>query len=361
MPFSMTAVQQSDQKAGDIATALLAHYRANARALPWRAAPGSALPDPYHVWLSEIMLQQTTVAAVIPYFERFTQRWPDIAALAAANNADVMAAWAGLGYYARARNLVACAKVVISGHQSSLPETEAELLKLPGIGAYTAAAIAAIAFGQRAVVVDANVERVISRLFAIDTPLPGGKAEIRAATDAITPDLAAGDFAQAMMDLGAGICSVRNPSCMICPLLSYCAAGQAGTAEAYPVKPAKKAKPHRIGTTYWIEQDGKVWLVKRGSKGMLGGMRALPDDNWNAKTDGSGTAPFIADWTTLPLTVEHVFTHFSLTLKIAVTASTPAADELGEGEYWPVNSLDNAGLPTLFSKVAKAVMARGER
>ena len=356
----MTAVQYSNKNAGDIASALLAHYRKNARALPWRAPPGTNLPDPYNVWLSEIMLQQTTVTAVIPHFERFTARWPDFTALAAADEADVMAAWAGLGYYARARNLVASAKVVAVHHHSRLPETEAELLKLPGIGQYTAAAIAAIAFGQRAVVVDANIERVVARLFAIGTPLPSGRVQIRAAADTITPDVCAGDFAQAMMDLGAGICSVRNPSCVICPLLGYCAAGQAGTAEAYPVKLAKKTKPNRTGTAYWIEQDGQVWLVKRDGKGMLGGMRALPDDGWTAKIDGSDVPLFLADWKILPQTVAHVFTHFSLDLKIAVTASTFDRDALGEGEYWPVKSLDKAGLPTLFNKVAKAVFASGE-
>ena len=350
----MSAVQHSDQKAGDIAAALLAHYRKSARRLPWRAPPGSALPDAYHVWLSEIMLQQTTVAAVIPYFERFTDRWPGFAALAAADEADVMAAWAGLGYYARARNLIACAKTVASSHQGQLPQTEEELLKLPGIGSYTAAAIASIAFGRRAVVVDANVERVVARLFAIDTPLPAGKVEIRSATDAITPNKAAGDFAQAMMDLGAGICSVRNPSCKICPLLAYCVAGQAGTPESFPVKPPKRAKPHRTGTAYWIERDDHVWLVRRGGSGMLAGMRALPDDSWSAKWDGNGAPPFAGEWQTLPATVEHVFTHFSLSLAIAVTASQPAAETLGEGEYWPLKSLDKAGLPTLFSKAAKA-------
>ncbi len=361
MPFSMTDVQHGDQKAGDIAAVLLAHYCKNARALPWRAKPGAKLPDPYHVWLSEIMLQQTTVAAVIPYFQRFTSRWPDFAALAGADQADVMAEWAGLGYYARARNLVACAQVVSSKLQGRLPDCEAELLKLPGIGSYTAAAIAAIAFGRRAVVIDGNVERVVARLFAIDMPLPSGKSAIRAATDAITPDLAVGDFAQAMMDLGSGICSVRNPSCMICPLLPYCAGGKAGNAEAYPFKPAKKAKPTRTGTAYWIERDGKLWLVTRCGNGMLGGMRALPDDGWSAKADGSGVAPFDADWQILPQTVQHVFTHFSLSLKIAVTASVPDTEALGDGEYWPVKSLDKAGLPTLFSKAAKAAMARGER
>jgi A/G-specific adenine glycosylase len=356
----MTVVQHSDQKAGDIATALLAHYRKNARNLPWRARPGAAAPDPYHVWLSEIMLQQTTVAAVIPYFLTFTSRWPNFAALAGADQAEVMAAWAGLGYYARARNLVACAAVVASEHGGKLPSAEADLLKLPGIGPYTAAAIAAIAFGQRAVVVDANVERVVSRLFAISTQLPAGKAEIWAATDAITPDAEAGDFAQAMMDLGAGICSVRNPSCMICPLLSHCAAGQAGTAEGYPVKPAKKAKPHRTGTAYWIQRGDAVLLVTRGGKGMLAGMRALPDDGWSAQKDGDGVAPFDADWQILPQAVAHVFTHFTLSLKIAVTASGLVDNPLTDAEFWPLKSLDKAGLPTLFSKVAKAVIASGQ-
>ncbi len=356
----MPAVQPKPQKTGDIDALLLAHYDVHARDLPWRKLPGQGLPDPYHVWLSEIMLQQTTVAAVGPYFRSFAQRWPDFASLAAAEDADVMAAWAGLGYYARARNLVKCARVVASEYSGQLPDTEAELLKLPGIGSYTAAAVAAIAFNQRAVVVDANVERVVSRLFAIDAPLPAAKAAIRAATDAITPAARAGDFAQAMMDLGAGICSVRNPSCMICPLLAHCVAGQAGTAEAYPVKAAKKAKPHRTGTAYWFQRDDTVWLVTRDGKGMLGGMRALPDDGWSAQKDGDGVAPFNADWQMLPQSVAHVFTHFTLSLDIAVTASVPTDIEHDEGEYWPLKSLDKAGLPTLFNKVAKAVIASGQ-
>lgn len=356
----MPAVQHADQKAGDIAELLLAHYAANARDLPWRKPPGQGMAQPYHVWLSEIMLQQTTVAAVIPYFERFTARWPDFAALAAADEADVMAAWAGLGYYARARNLIKCARAVAGKHSGELPDKEGDLLELPGIGPYTAAAISAIAFDQRAVVVDSNVERVVARLFAMSTPLPQAKPLIREATDAITPDRRAGDFAQAMMDLGAGICSVKAPSCLLCPLSGECAAYANGNPETYPVKAAKKAKPSRSGTAYWIQRSDTVWLVRREDKGMLGGMRALPGDGWSARNDGDAAAPSAAKWRELDKRVQHIFTHFSLELKIAVTAWPEGARDPGNGEWWPVNSLDKAGLPTLFTKAAKAVMASGE-
>jgi A/G-specific adenine glycosylase len=359
MPFWMSAVQLEKLKTGDISAALLAYYQINARALPWRVPPSSdaALPDPYHVWLSEIMLQQTTVAAVIPYFEKFTSTWPDFAALAEADEAEVMAAWAGLGYYARARNLIACAKVVVAEHNGCLPSDEAALLRLPGIGPYTAAAIAAIAFGKRAVVVDANIERVVARLFAIGEPLPAAKPLIRSATDTVTPQDRSGDFAQAMMDLGASLCSVRGPRCEVCPISGYCAGYLAGQADAYPVKTAKKQKPARTGTAYWIERGGMVWLVTRKDKGMLGGMRALPDDRWRAGADGDSVPPFPSDWRLLNTQVQHVFTHFTLTLDIAVTAGPDASDIQGQGAYWPVNSLDKAGLPTLFYKAAKVVLA----
>ncbi len=300
------------------------------------------------------MLQQTTVAAVIPYFERFTARWPDFTAMAAADDADVMAAWAGLGYYARARNLLKCARAVIDQHESNMPDTEAELLRLPGIGTYTAAAIASIAFGRRAVVMDANVERVTARLFAIGTPLPSAKREIYAATDIITPTERSGDFAQAMMDLGAGYCSVRAPSCHLCPVAEYCDAAAKGQAESYPVKLPKKAKPVRQGMAYWAEKDGKVLLVQRGDKGMLAGMRALPDDRWAARQDGDAMPPFDADWRILDGVIQHSFTHFTLEMRVAVTEQSHAPQV---GEYWPVNSLDKAGLPTLFSKAAAAVIA----
>jgi A/G-specific adenine glycosylase len=359
----MGKVQSRDKKTGDIAPALLAHYQGAARILPWRVPPPertserTKLPDAYHVWLSEIMLQQTTVAAVIPYFHAFTQRWPSFAALAAADDADIMAAWAGLGYYARARNLLACARAVVAEHDGALPRDEATLLRLPGIGAYTAAAITAIAYGQRAVVVDANIERVVARLFGIDTPLPAAKPAIREAMDAITPKARSGDFAQAMMDLGASLCRVRAPSCLACPLSFACRAFAQGKAEAYPVKAAKKIKPVRRGTAYWIKRDDTVWIVQRSDKGLLAGMRALPDDHWTARVDGDATPPFAANWYYLDETVQHSFTHFTLFLKIAVTAGPLDLRDLPVGAYWPVISLDKAGLPTLFLKASKAVMA----
>ena len=349
----MPAVESYSQITGDIAPALLDHYDRHARVLPWRAMPGEAAPDPYRVWLSEIMLQQTTVAAVAPYFERFTARWPDVVALASTDDAKLMAAWAGLGYYARARNLLACARKVVAEHNGQFPADEEALRTLPGVGAYTAAAIATIAFGQRAVVVDANVERVVARLFAITTPLPSARPAIREACDQITPAKRCGDFAQAMMDLGATICTPRTPNCPTCPLASYCQGYQLGIAETLPVKPAKAAKPNRTGTAYWIENDNKVWLVKRPGKGMLGGMRALPDDNWAARKDGDSVPPVTAEWRTLNEAVSHVFTHFSLTLSLALTSSPVQPELLGEGEWWPVKSLDSAGLPTLFSKAAR--------
>jgi A/G-specific adenine glycosylase len=352
-------MQKTEQKTGDIAAVLLDWYDRYARALPWRVLPGEAKPGPYRVWLSEIMLQQTTVTAVIPYFERFTGRWPDVATLAAADDAELMAAWAGLGYYARARNLLACARVVMAEHDGVFPSTEAELLKLPGIGAYTAAAIAAIAFDERAVVIDANVERVVARLFAIDTPLPAARPAIRHACDTITPTSRSGDFAQAMMDLGATLCTARKAACLTCPLTAACQGYAQGIAETLPIKPAKAAKPHRTGAAYWIEQDDHVWLIKRPGKGMLAGMRALPDDGWAAQHNGDSKPPINAEWQTLNEPVVHVFTHFTLSLSVTLTASPVHADALTGGEWWPVKSLDSAGLPTVFAKAAKrAISAR---
>lgn len=352
----MPAVESCSQKTGDIAPALLGHYDRHARVLPWRAMPGEDPPDPYRVWLSEIMLQQTTVAAVAPYFARFTARWPDVGALAATDDAELMAAWAGLGYYARARNLLACARKVVAEYDGLFPPDEATLRTLPGVGAYTAAAIAAIAFGNRAVVVDANVERVVARLFAITTPLPAARVAIRNACNQITPATRSGDFAQAMMDLGATICTPRTPNCPACSLIKHCQGYHSGIAETLPVKPVKAIKPARTGTAYWIEHDDKVWLVKRPANGMLGGMRALPDDNWAVRKDGDSVPPIPAEWRTLNEAVSHVFTHFSLTLSLALTSSPVQPELLGKGEWWPVKSLDSAGLPTLFSKAVKLAM-----
>ena len=355
----MSNVQHQDKIAGDISADLLSYYRNHARKLPWRVPPAvhggqAKLPDSYHVWMSEIMLQQTTVAAVISYFHKFTSRWPDFESLAAAADSDVMAAWAGLGYYARARNLIKCARVVVADHGGKLPSTEAALLRLPGIGPYTAAAIAAIAFGRRAVVVDANIERVVSRLFAIGEVLPAAKPAIKAAMDTITPHQNSGDFAQAMMDLGASLCSVKTPQCLLCPIATYCSAYKQGRAEAYPVKAPKKTKPVRSGTAYWIENDGRVLLVQREGKGMLAGMRALPDDRWTAQKNGDAVSPFQGDWRILDKAVQHSFTHFTLEMRIAV-AEGPQHPAFGE--YWPIKSLDKAGLPTLFSKAVRAVLA----
>lgn len=338
---------------------LLAWYDRNARDLPWRLPPGSALPDdpvwPYRVWLSEVMLQQTTVAAVKSYFAKFVDIWPNVEALASASDDDVMAAWAGLGYYSRARNLLKCARAVAA--RGGFPATEAELRKLPGLGDYTAAAVAAIAFGARAVVVDANVERVVARLFAIDQPLPGARKAIRAAADSITPGARAGDFAQGLMDLGSHICTSRAPRCLLCPLADGCEGRKQGEPERLPVKPPRKVVPQRHGTAFWITRarGREVWLVTRPAEGMLGGMRALPDDGWTARNDGSGKAPLAGDWQRLGA-VRHGFTHAHLTLEVRAleTLSRPR----GQGQWWPVGTIGEAGLATLFAKAAALALAK---
>lgn len=340
-----------------VSDTLLDWYDRHARELPWRNPPGEPVPDgpdwPYRVWLSEVMLQQTTVAAVEPYFAKFTETWPTVDDLAAAGEDAVMAAWAGLGYYSRARNLVKCAREVVA--LGSFPDTEAELRKLPGLGAYTAAAIAAIAFGRRAVVVDANVERVVARFFDIEDPLPSARKLIRERAEEITPASRAGDFAQAMMDLGSGICTSKSPRCLLCPLRERCAGYATGEPERLPVKAPKKAKPERIGTAFWIERDGHVWLVKRPGTGMLGGMRSLPDDGWSAREDGSGLLPLAGAWEELGA-VRHTFTHAHLTLSVkrAVVSEAPAS----EGQWWPIATLNEAGLPTLYAKAARLALSR---
>ncbi len=333
----------------DASNALLSWYAVDKRALPWRSE-GEA-PDPYRVWLSEVMLQQTTVAAVRPYFEKFTSRWPDVEALAAADEAEVMGAWAGLGYYARARNLIACARAVTERHGGRFPDTEAELLTLPGIGRYTAAAIAAIAFGRRSVVVDANIERVVARLFAVGEPLPGARARLYALMDGITPQERCGDFAQAMMDLGATICTPRSPRCLFCPLGPSCAARAEGQPEAFPVKAAKAARPHKNGFAYWLEHEDHVLLVRRPARGLLGGMLALPTGPWVKEAAAGEGAPADARWSDAG-SIDHVFTHFALTLRVL----RAEAERRGEGIWWPLDRIEEAGLPTLFAKAAARAM-----
>lgn len=337
--------------------ALLRWYGAHARALPWRAPPGEPASDPYRVWLSEVMLQQTTVAAVKPYFAKFTETWPTVEALAGADSEDVMAAWAGLGYYARARNLHACAQTVVANHGGRFPETETELRELPGIGAYIGAAIAAIAFGESATVVDANVERVIARLRAIKTPLPKARSEIRRIAESLTPEKRAGDFAQAMMDLGSTICTARSPVCAECPLQSRCAASSTEDPARFPVKAPKKPKPARRGTAFWLERGDTVLLVRRPARGMLGGMRALPSGPWDDALPGLTKAPAEIDWTPLG-TVSHVFTHFALELDIVGGHALTDADM--DGEWWPIDAIMDAGLPTLFAKAATLALAQRE-
>jgi len=320
------------------AARLLEHYVDNFRELPWRSPPGEPPPDPYRVWLSEVMLQQTTVATVRPRFERFTDRWPTVEALAAASDEAILAEWAGLGYYARARNLIACAREVV--RRGGFPTTAAELRQLPGIGAYTSAAIAAIAFGERVAAVDTNVERVIARLHGLKQP---SRADIERLALAMTPADRSGDFVQAMMDLGATVCRPRNPRCGNCPLSSDCAAIASGDPESFPERRKRAARPHKHGVAYWVEHGGSVWLVRRPAKGLLGGMAALPGPDW---TDANHPR------LNTIATVRHVFTHFSLDLAVV-----PRAEPQGEGWWQPLDRLPEAGLPTLYRRAAELVLA----
>lgn len=338
---------------------LLAWYDTNARVLPWRAR-GAEVPDPYRVWLSEIMLQQTTVQAVKAYFEKFVALWPSVQALAAAPLDDVLKAWAGLGYYARARNLHACAKEVVARFGGRFPETEAELRSLPGIGPYTAGAIAAIAFGGRHAAVDGNVERVISRIHAIETPLPDSKPEIRDKAQALVPERRAGDFAQAMMDLGATICTPRDPNCLICPWTEHCRGRITGLAPSLPRKKQKKQVPTRKGVAFWIaRRDGAVLLRRRPEKGLLGGMMEVPSTEWAARvTDAAAQAPLGADWKKLKGVVQHTFTHFYLELTVWVAETVTDGELRDDGDYrWTSReALAGEALPTVMRKVVAHVL-----
>ncbi|MCA1366608.1 A/G-specific adenine glycosylase [Bradyrhizobium sp. BRP14] len=332
---------------------LLDWYDRHHRDLPWRVSPPmaqrGAAADPYHVWLSEVMLQQTTVRAVKAYFEKFLALWPTIEDLAAAEAEDVMKAWAGLGYYARARNLKKCAEVVAREHGGRFPDSEEGLKLLPGIGDYTAAAVAAIAFNRRSAVLDGNVERVISRLYAIETPLPAAKPEMRALALGLTPADRPGDFAQAMMDLGATICTPRRPACSLCPFRGSCLTAD---PETFPRKAAKKQKPLRLGAAFVaIDSSEAVYLQKRPDKGLLGGMTEVPGTDWSARRDGDTSIeaqPFAALWEPCG-TVSHVFTHFELRLSV-YRASVGHARGTANGWWEPIGSLKEQALPTVMKK-----------
>jgi len=338
---------------GGIAPALLHWYDRHARDLPWRIGPAARRrgerPDPYRVWLSEVMLQQTTVAAVQGYYRRFTDRWPDVAALAAAEDAEVMAEWAGLGYYARARNLLKCARAVVADHGGRFPETADGLRTLPGIGPYTAAAVAAIAFDEAATVVDGNVERVVARLHAVETPLPAAKPDLTRLAAALTPTRRPGCFAQAMMDLGATVCTPKSPACGICPLIHACRARTEGIAADLPRKAPKAAKPVRQGIAYVARRADGAWLVEtRPETGLLGGMLGFPTTDW-AEAAPAEAPPLAADWTDPGAEVRHTFTHFHLRLALRV-ARVPEGPDPARGRWVPAAEFRPAALPTLMRK-----------
>ncbi len=339
------------------AARLLEWYDRHRRTLPWRAPPGN-VSAPYVVWLSEIMLQQTTVATVGDYFHRFVKRWPTVESLAAAPIDEVLSAWAGLGYYARARNLHACARAVCEKHDGQFPEDEAALRALPGVGPYTAAAVRAIAFDQPASAVDGNVERVIARLYAIETPLPNAKPEIQARAEKLVPRQRAGDYAQAMMDLGATVCTPRSPRCVICPLMKNCRARKLGIADELPRRLAKADKPTRRGLAFVLaRKDGAILLRKRPAKGLLGGMDEVPSSPWREGklviAEALKQAPVPANWTVLDGGVRHTFTHFHLELAVArATATTARLARLAPGSDWvEMDRMTERALPTVMRKV----------
>ena len=343
--------------AGPNAAELLAWYDRHRRKLPWRALPGET-PDPYRVWLSEIMLQQTTVRAVGPYFARFTTRWPDVRALAAAPLEDVLRLWAGLGYYARARNLHACAKAVVERYGGCFPQSQAELATLPGIGPYTAAAIAAIAFDASAAAIDGNVERVVARLFALEVFLPAAKPDIRRLTAGLVPARRAGDFAQALMDLGATICTPKKPACALCPWMEHCAARVRGDPERFPLKAPKKDGRLRRGAAFVVfRADGFVLVRSRPPKGLLGGMTEVPTNEWSPDfevSDALRHAPALAratpQWRRRPGVVTHVFTHFPLELTV-YTADVGAGTSAPAGMRWvALADLPGEALPNVMRK-----------
>jgi A/G-specific adenine glycosylase len=337
--------------------ALLAWYDRHRRDLPWRSPPG-VRADPYRVWLSEIMLQQTTVVTVAPYFDRFVARWPSVSSLAAASLDEVLHQWQGLGYYARARNLHACARAVVERHGGQFPDDVAGLRALPGIGDYTAAAVAAIAFDRRQAAVDGNVERVVARLFAVREAMPAAKPRLRALARELVPEKRAGDFAQAMMDLGATICTPRRPRCVLCPWREDCAARAGGFAEDLPTRGEKPERPLRRGVVFWLRRsDGAVLLRRRPESGLLGGMIEVPSTPWRevpwSEAEALASAPAKTKWATLPGTVQHGFTHFRLDLTIlAGTTDSPP-----DGIWARPDEFKDYAFPTLTKKVAKHALS----
>jgi A/G-specific adenine glycosylase len=347
---------------------LLDWYDRERRDLPWRAAPGRKA-DPYRVWLSEIMLQQTTVKAVVPYYAAFLRRWPTMEGLAAAGLDEVLAAWAGLGYYSRARNLHACARRVVECHGGRFPRSEQALGELPGIGPYTAAAIAAIGFGTRATPVDGNVERVVARLFAVPLPLPRAKPELRRLAERLTPLGRAGDHAQAMMDLGATVCTPRRPSCLVCPLAGFCAARAKGIAAQLPLREARPERPLRRALAFVaLRDDGRVLLRRRPGSGLLGGMLEVPSTDWAAALpsieDRFRTVPVRGDWRRVPGTVTHTFTHFRLEALVYLAvvsqrARLAACADSPRCQWLPRHEIDRAAVPSVMRKLIAHALRNG--
>jgi A/G-specific adenine glycosylase len=340
---------------GGVARDLLAWYDRHRRRLPWRAPPGETA-DPYRVWLSEIMLQQTTVQAVAPYFEAFLARWPTVADLAAVDLDAVLQQWAGLGYYARARNLHRAARQVMARHDGVFPSDAAALRDLPGVGIYTAAAIGAIAFDRPEAVMDGNIERVLARLFRVAIPLPKAKTELRRLAAELTPAARPGDYAQALMDLGSSLCTPRKPACSLCPLMAGCAARAAGDAELYPVKVKKPERPTRYGVAFWaMRGDGAVLLRKRPESGLLGGMVEVPSTEFLSRPIASEAArrlaPLAAPWRPLKGLVRHTFTHFHLELAVWIAAVRLGDPKLGM--WWPLDRIEEQALPSLYRKVVR--------
>lgn len=370
----MSAPEKARIETGGFASALLAWYDRHARQLPWRVPPAAGKrgerPDPYHVWLSEVMLQQTQVATVRKYYLKFLSLWPAVSDLARAETEDVMKAWAGLGYYSRARNLKKCAEVVAFELGGQFPQTAEGLKALPGIGDYTSAAISAIAFDEPVAVVDGNIERVITRQFRIEEPVRVSKPDIRAKVQDLLPLDRPGDFAQAMMDLGATLCSPRNPACGLCPVSASCQAFEKGAMERYPVKAAKAEKPTRKGAAFIIRnRDGAIWLQKRAENGLLGGMSEVPGTAWTSRNDGAtgdAALPFEADWRRAG-SARHTFTHFHLELEVWLLDApdenlSKLAGGQWDGGWWSMpEDLAGEALPTVMRKAISVALPDGLR